>query len=144
MSIYSENMMLKAVAMLGKARSLRRTSIHKSLKVLNEAVELMNESIKMEPENIENRKYRLRHLLGVTMNSPKSYIKIVDEDLDFFKTRFDQLNREDRSYYLAALGEYEIYKKNRDTGIKILEDVINNYQETSFHEYVTVYLESLR
>ncbi|QEN05839.1 hypothetical protein EW093_14395 [Thiospirochaeta perfilievii] len=143
MGLESETTMLHAISLLGKAKAMKRTSKPLALIELIKGVSLMNKSIKMEPNNIENRKYRLRHLLGVTMHSPKSFIKEVEDDLSFFQEQIGSLTLEDRAYYLSALGEYEFFRGNKERGIEVLTDVINNYPDSTIYEYSKLYLESI-
>ncbi len=135
--------MLHAISIIGRAKAYKRTSVPLAIIELVRGVSLMNKSIKMDPDNVENRKYRLRHLLGITMHSPKKFFKEVNSDLKFFEEIFTTLNNEDKSYYLSALGEYEIFCGDKDRGILILTDVVNNYKGTTIYDYTKTYLETV-
>ncbi len=140
----AERMMLHAISHIGMARSLKRDSKVKAIIELNKSAVLMNKSITLEPQNIENRKSRLRHLLGVTMKSPRSFHKEIKDDLVFFEESFNSLNNDNRGFYLSALGEYEVFCGNKEKGSQILKKCIEEYPEASMYEYTKITLESLK
>lgn len=119
--LIASDLMIKGVSDTSKARQAAATDKEKACNLMEEGVSSMNRSIELKPENIENRKLRFRHLLGVSKESPKKYLKELDDDFNFFTRRIDNLVLEDKAFYYAVAGEYLTFIGERDKGIEYLK-----------------------
>lgn len=118
--IYATDQMLKGISMAAKSKKLVSSDRQRAVELMYEAINLMNGSIKMCPNNIENRKIRFRHLLGITIESPKKCLEEIEDDFNFFSSRFDTLSDENRSFFCAAAGDYMMFLGDRDKALSYL------------------------
>lgn len=139
----ANSIMIQAVSIIGRARSLKGISRILAIKELKKAAELMNKAIAMEPDNIQNRLHRLRHLLGATMRSPKKFNTEVNEDLEFLEEKYNLLSTEDRVNYLSAHAEYCIYKGDKEKGLNKLKEAVVINSDSFMGKYASTLLEKM-
>lgn len=142
-SISADSLMLQAVSIIGRARSLKGISRIIAIKELKKGALLMNDSIALEPENIQNRLIRLRHLLGATMRSPKKFYIEVEEDLTFLKEKYSLLSTEEKVNYLSAFAEYRIFKGDKERGMIKLKEAVAINSDSFIGQYASTLLEKL-
>lgn len=131
----ADELMLKAVSILGKARSLKVRARLQAIIELKRGAAMMNKSIKLCPDCIQNRLIRLRHLLGITMRSPIKYHKEVKSDFIFLEDHLNELELDDKANLLSAKGEYKIFLGEKYEGLKFLKEGAEISPNTSMGIY---------
>lgn len=131
----ADDLMIRAVSILGHAKSLKDRIRFKAILELKFGASVMNKSIKLNPESIQNRITRLRHLLGATINSPVKFYQEVDSDFEFLINAYEKLSLDEKANLLSAKGEYEIFKGNKEKGLGLIKESISITPDTSIGMY---------
>lgn len=139
----ANELMIKGVSLIGKARSKHVINPQLALKELNIALQYMNEAVDLDENDIELRKERLRHFVGVTMNSPMDLHEIILKDLTFFRSKIDTLTREDMSFYYFIVGNYHIYIGDDEQGRDMLLKCIKLIPESLEAKEAELIIDSL-
>lgn len=119
-----EELMLKAISHIGSARKKHSKNPQKALEELDYALEQMNMAIDLAEHDIELRKERLKHFVGVTINSPRDLHETIHKDLAFFRKQFECLSKHDRSFYYFIAGNYHIHAGDLLQGKEMLTKCI--------------------
>ncbi len=120
----ANDMLIKGISLIGKARIKHRLSPVEAVSILHYAISTINSSIDMAPTDIGNRKERLKHFLGVSMNSPVDLSKTIELDLQFFTERYYDLTMAEKSFVKFISGQYLIFHGNIDQGLNLLAECI--------------------
>ncbi len=130
----ADQLMLRGLNLLAKCRNSAKPRTQRE-QILKEAIGLMDRSIELEPLNIVNRKFHLRHILGVTMESPYKYNPKIEEGLAFFEKRYDELTIKGKSFFLCAAGDYYVYRGDISRGLNCYYRCTKLSEEDSIIRY---------
>lgn len=115
-----EELMLKAISLIGRARNTHTQNPKRALQELDLALEQMNTAVNLAQDSLDLRKERLKHFVGVTINSPRDLHEIIHRDLVFFRKQFDYLSVHDQSFYYFIAGNYHIHVGDAVQGKEML------------------------
>ncbi len=134
----SVGLMLHGISLVCRSRKTQSYSLQQAMNELLEGIDLMNISIKKAPDNIENRKMRLRQFLGITFESPvELHVEIVN-DIKYFETIFEGLELDDKSFVLNACGDYYILLGESEKGLRYFKRSINLASDSLSYDYAKI------
>lgn len=120
----ANDMLIKGISLIGKARNKHRTSASDGVKILESAITTINDSIDLAPNDIGHRMERLKHFIGISINSPIELSNIINLDIIFFEDRYNELTKDEKSLFKFLFGQYMIFLGNNDKGISLLNESI--------------------
>lgn len=130
-NLSSDILMLRGIGLTSKARGMVRTSKKEALRLLHEGVSLMFSSLDKEPDSVANNTIALRHLVGITVESPVKYYYEIDKIIGFFNENMYRLSSEEKALYFAAAGEYYLHIGDDKKGLKLLGNVSKEQPDSS-------------
>lgn len=139
----ADELMIQAVSLFGKASSLKGISKVLALKELSNGSKLMDRSISLSPNNLANRMTRLRHMLGATIRSPRSFHKQVKSDIEYMEGCINSLSNEEKSNFLCAKGEYLYHLGEKKEGLNLIKEASKASPDSFIGQYSRVMYEKL-
>ena len=116
------DIMVKGISLIGRSRRLKDSDKDRALKTLVEGVQCINSAIELAPNDIDLRLMRLTYFIGgVSLNSPITIVKNIEDDIDYFENSIDSLTSEQRIIFYEVIGEYYLELNHRDMAIEAFE-----------------------
>lgn len=139
----ADDLLLKAITKISKARVLVKKSKSESAEYFFDAIDLFNEAILTNPNDFENRIVRARHIFEASIDSPFSFMGVVEEDIKFLDSNYNTLNDRGKSRFNNLKGEYLIHKGEIEKGKDLLRISASLSPDSILGDYAKKLLEIL-
>lgn len=108
----SEITLLRGIGFTSKARIAHKNGKAAAKPLLHEGLRLIFKALEMDLDNISNRIMVLKHLIGITKESPVKLNSEIEDIISFLDKNFQNIESDEVAYYLGSACEYYAFTGN--------------------------------